>query len=129
MSETVTLEKLRVATAFEVGESFMETFEGGGQHTFDVVRRDIIAGLVFQLDAKFLGSKDEEIDCKWPKDWVEAFKERWFPESFKKVYPVKYNQRILKGYSVYPKMPIPKYDSFPHLVKGYGDHHDWECDG
>jgi len=44
--------------------------------------------------------EDSHTECigtiKYPKDWKEAFKERWFPKWLKHFYPVKYNIHEVK---------------------------------
>ena len=41
----------------------------------------------------------------WPRDWVQAFKERWFPGWAKKIFPVKYKGVDIKA--IYPKATLP----------------------
>lgn len=48
---------------------------------------------------------------KWPRDWIEAFKERWFPEFMKKRWPVRHESVDITA--IYPKAklgdPVFKY--------------------
>lgn len=54
--------------------------------------------------------KVEDIEYKYPKDWIQAFKERWFPEFILNRWPVIYT---VKGHTVdihYPEIAVPEMD-------------------
>ena len=40
-----------------------------------------------------LGNKYAEKVIRWPANWKEAFKERWFPMWLKKRFPIHYEER------------------------------------
>ena len=48
----------------------------------------------------------EELMAKYPADWKQAFKERWFPDWLLKWFPVKYREVIAKH--KFPEFPITK---------------------
>jgi len=41
---------------------------------------------------------------KWPADWLQAFKERWFPKFFLRKFPVNYKTVDVKA--IYPKCSL-----------------------
>jgi len=47
---------------------------------------------------------------KYPADWKEAFKERWFPKWAKRKWPVVYKNHEITARNIYPelKLSIPK---------------------
>ncbi len=49
--------------------------------------------LVVMLDAYVYGMPKERIDVdeRWPTDWWQAFRERWFPAWWLRRWPVRYN--------------------------------------
>lgn len=42
---------------------------------------------------------------RWPKDWIQAFKARWFPGWLKKLFPVKWERIDIRA--IYPKAKLP----------------------
>jgi hypothetical protein len=66
--------------------------------------------MVFKLTAKIAGQQLPDI--KYPADWKQAFKERWFPQWLLKKYPVKYKQFEVKA--LYPYLAIPPHQE--HLT-------------
>jgi len=69
---------------------------------------------------------DTEVECKWPKDWWQAFKERFFGSWLRKRYPVKYNHEILKAGTGFPGLKIPMQSSVPIVIKRRGPEHYWD---
>lgn len=55
-------------------------------------------------------------EVKYPFDWWEAFKERWFPRFLLKRYPVKYKKVILDVKKIYPKLKINKQKEVSRLM-------------
>lgn len=45
-------------------------------------------------------------EIKYPLDWFQAFKERWFPVWVKKKYPIKYQYYRFNLKAIYPKLRI-----------------------
>jgi hypothetical protein len=43
------------------------------------------------------------MELKWPSDWKQAFKERWFPGWLLKRYPVRYSHTILTEIAGIPR--------------------------
>ena len=63
----------------------------------DTVDAEITIGyhakeLVMRLTGSVLADQFQKIDIeeKWPSDWRQAFKERWFPKFLLKRFPVQY---------------------------------------
>ena len=64
-------------------------------HMWDVERHkdQILQRMVYTLKADVYGNVIESI--RHPKDWKQAFKERWFPQWLLKRYPVEYKEYTL----------------------------------
>lgn len=76
--------------------------------------------MVLTLDAEMPAVLDERlvINRKWPADWWQALKERWFPGWLLRWFPVEYE-------SIYVNRPFFK-AVCPHIhVKGQGAHLQW----
>lgn len=55
---------------------------------------------------------------KYPKDWREAVKERWFPKWLLQKYPVKYD--YIQADVLYPLIAIPEEQAFVQIHKFEG---------
>ena len=59
--------------------------------------------LVFQWKEAIAGQGLRTI--RYPKDWWQAFKERWFLKRFKEWWPVEY--KVIDIYALYPSIAMP----------------------
>lgn len=72
------------------------------------------------LRASVYGEPVESVRSKHPKDWREAFKERWFSKWMLKKWPVQYNHYESVSYIMYPNFePSIPNQRFYHLTE-YG---------
>jgi len=55
---------------------------------------------------KVYGRELEKMEVKYPTDWKQAFKERWFPSFILKKFPVQYTVRTISAMELYPQMSI-----------------------
>lgn len=82
---------------------------------------DIHTGkLILTLDAYIWGLEKERIDVseKWPTDWWEAFKERWFPQWILSRFPVTYKSFELHQHifgKVCPHLNVVSPDNKIHM--------------
>lgn len=60
------------------------------EEDFRVVLPHDFAGMVMQIKSMVAGERVHEI--RYPLDWWQAFRERWFPKFWLKWYPVKYHE-------------------------------------
>jgi len=68
-----------------------------------------------------MGSKDV---ITYPKDWWEAFKERWFPRFILKKHPVKYKVFKISAKALYPEFkPVRGHGAIVahYTIKDYDD--------
>lgn len=67
---------------------------------FDLLRRQ------FLVQARgFIWHKQiDRLDIKYPKNWKEAFKERWFPEWALERWPIKYTEHAYDVAALYPDL-------------------------
>ena len=54
----------------------------------------------------YYGYEIDRLQFKFPRDWWEAFKERWFPEWARKRWPVVYEMKIWKREAALLDIPI-----------------------
>ena len=73
----------------------------GDRIKLDILEKGIDE-IVLQLRSYIWSNKRDDIIIKYPSNWKEAFKERWFPEWFLKNHPIKYTKHHIKIYDGYP---------------------------
>lgn len=71
--------------------------------------------LIFQWKAAIAGQGLRTI--RYPKDWWQAFKERWFPKRFKRWWPIEY--KVIDIYALYPKIAMPKQFTGIHIQESF----------
>ena len=64
-----------------------------------------------------------EINIAYPKDWLEAVKERFAPEWFLKRFPVRYVAHYAKVADLYPEFIVPK--SLGRSIR-IAEHRSWD---
>jgi hypothetical protein len=68
----------------------------------------------------------DTIDVKYPKDWLEALKERFAPSWLLKKYPVRYVHHYADVRNIFPDFVVPK--NMGRSVK-VAEHRSWESLG
>lgn len=108
--EKVVLERLKFAVRSEMDSlDLMSPVEIN--HMIDFMGRKV----AYQFQTYVYGQRLNKV--KYPANWKESFKERWFPEWLLKKYPVKYSYIQLAA--LYPQLHLPS-DQYPpifHAVK------------
>ncbi len=82
----------------------------------------MVRDMIYTLRGYVAGKDRVEVYYKyfrWPENWWEAFKERWFPDFLLLRYPVKYHNETVESSHHHTKM-------CPHVGLGNErDHIDW----
>ncbi len=103
-----------------VSEVILQRLQMWTTQAFDIesLRKIEIVGPMIQLQMDALAMRfgvslwGEEapkvVDYKWPKDWWEAFKERWAPRWYLKRWPVLYHREQVDLWVCYPEIRVPK---------------------
>ncbi|MBA7625001.1 hypothetical protein ES703_32422 [subsurface metagenome] len=79
--------------------------------------------LIFQWKAAIAGQGLRTI--RYPKDWRQAFKERWFPKRFRKWWPVEY--KVIDIYALYPSIAMPDKFTGIHIQESLSkDNDEWQ---
>lgn len=90
--DTVELEQLRFAAEKYIPGSYRP------QVRWDLEGRTLAIEIERHIWARRLGDST----AKWPADWWEAVKERWFPVWAKARWPVRYSQLDTTAWHLYP---------------------------
>ena len=97
------LEQIKFATINYVSLDFFNQF--ADNFKFQSCRNPTTQGIVYRFMMNVLSYKLEKIEIKYPLNWYEAFKERWFPKWYHKKYPIKYKQIVIIPEVLYPQIP------------------------
>lgn len=110
--ETVILEKLQIASQQHLSKHALM----GAR--VDVVR-EAVDEMVVQLKAYVWSEQLDRQEIKYPRDWRQAFKERWFPDWAKRRWPVVYTHHIFDLKAIYPdiKVSVPEHHHQLRWVK------------
>ena len=103
--EKVKLERLKAVALMHISAELAEDLID--QPEVNVMWDFIAESIVFQVKVGILGREIERVECRWPADWREAFKQRWFPEWALKRWPVREEIRRLVARELYPKVAMP----------------------
>lgn len=117
MIETVELERIKFGLMMGLSKEWM-----GASVEF---RDDFFTNnVVMQAHGYLWGRTDELVEIKYPKDWRESFKERWFPAWMLKRYPVAYKTHRIDVREIYPdyRPAIPDKTFRLKLVKYDGEY-------
>lgn len=70
-----------------------------------------IGMVVYSLYGRMWGKEcSRPIEIRYPKNWIEAVKERWLPYRLRKIFPIKYTYHKIEhmvGYPDFSKQYIP----------------------
>lgn len=66
-----------------------------------------VVGFVYKQELR-------DVSVKYPCDWWQAFKERWFPKWLLKRCPVIYRNHEYKAVALYPMLALPK---DPYIIR------------
>lgn len=84
---------LEVKRVMHTASHSIDAFEELHLSNVEQYRDQMLARMVYQLKADVYGNVIESV--RYPKDWKQAFKERWFPQWLLKRYPVEYKEYTL----------------------------------
>ena len=104
--ETVTLKKIRVAMSKLIAEDLLLDAQ------LDI-ENAVVDGFRLTLAGYLLGEDIQRKEVRYPKDWLQAFKERWFSDWAKRRWPVQYRTTVLDAKLLYtefkPALPDQPY--------------------
>lgn len=94
----IRLEKLRVAAQVVVSENLL--YDARLDIIEDMLTRQFrvtIRGSILKL------GKGASMEIKYPQDWWQSFKERWFPDWALSRWPVRYKVHEIKAEALFPE--------------------------
>lgn len=96
----IDLQKLRFAVSQRISQAQLLDFS---VDTFqDFFTEDLTYRLKAAVWARHIGSDD----VRFPADWWQAFKERWFPRWVNRRWPVQYRTFTIDAWHKYPALQL-----------------------
>jgi hypothetical protein len=99
--ETVRLEKIKYGILMRLTEEFLRDAK------IDVIEDTLAREIEVAVRVGIFGKQHEKVECKYPADWWQAFRERFFPKWWVKRWPVAYTKMVLDVKELFPKLAIP----------------------
>jgi hypothetical protein len=121
--KTVQLEKMKLIAMQYISEELAEYFSMPPKLDIGRDVSFVYDNLVLRLVQEVYGRQVERVDVRYPSDWWQAFKERWFPAWAKKRWPVHYKTTALEAKELYPKLAVAIPDQEPILTL-----HRWDTE-
>ena len=119
---TIELERLRRCLSKAIDEA---AFSLAIRPRCDIYRPENMYAVVIQLVADIWAQDVGRYEFKWPMDWWQAFRARWFPRWWLVRHPVMYRYKAFQVHAAYPTWrPPPGLDRVPFVWKV--QEHDWD---
>lgn len=97
----IELEQYRAVASQAMSREFAEAAD------LEVARNQFMDALVFRLTQTIWGRKVGERLVRWPADWWQAVKERWFPGWALRRWPVEYAWATIEARDLFPAVVVP----------------------
>jgi len=101
----VKLDKFKFVVLQRLSDELVDTIVN--EPKVDVSIGDFIGESMARAVFEMMGCEMERVECRWPADWWQAFKQRWFPRWALKHWPVQEEVRQLVARELYPKVKLP----------------------
>ena len=112
----IELERMHFAFMQYIREEMAEIFTIPAKVSMEQPGQYFADGIVLRVRQDILGREIERIECRYPADWWQAFKARWFPAWALRRWPVKETVKELVARELYPKMAnIPGHEAALNL--------------
>ncbi len=83
----------------------------------------ILNSMIYTLNGFIWGEKLEPKKIQYPRDWFQAFKERWYPKRLLRRWPVLLTTHLITAYALYPdfRRAMPNERSVMDIIIGRED--------
>jgi len=108
--EEIVLSRMEYGINFHISREFIDDFAGSIrlETHIDKMTRDAVASLKLQM----AGQTQEPQVHYYPKDWVEALKERFAPRWLLRRWPIKFKYIKFEPTVLYPGIKLPERKHF-----------------
>ena len=107
-TETAHLEKMKAIMLKRIAESDIRMAIARVDIDIDEYAAFTADEMLIRLKAEVLGEHIETPAARYPKDWKEAVKARFFPKWALMRWPVRYTVKVFDARVVYPMITLPR---------------------
>ncbi len=118
--DRVVLERFRYFVRQVVSRELLSDFADPPE----VLLEWIGASLAIQLRQEILGQQRGNIEIRYPADWWQAVKQRFFPSWAKNRWPVQEIVQVVDVKALYPKVTLPGHSPVMYVAR-----RTWRDDG
>jgi hypothetical protein len=97
----ISLEKITIHCRKEISLGELEDIPHGEWSAWMHPMRRV---MILELHSYIWGKRKTFEEVRWPSDWKEAFKERWFPKWLLEYCPVRYEIRQYDAIAAFPNL-------------------------
>jgi len=113
----VTLDRMRLVVVQYITEELAKQFAIPAKVEISTMGSFMLDEIVLRVVQEVYGRELERVEVRYPLDWWEAFKDRWFPAWAKARWPVRWKTEQITAMELYPKLAMP--DRGPCLAIKY----------
>ena len=95
----IVLDKIMIGLRCELSKTMLDAFV---EKEYDIFTDSVMA----EIRGYVLGENQDDICIKYPANWWQAFKDRWFFKWMLKYCPIKYTIHNITSKILYPDMKI-----------------------
>ena len=115
--QSVELERIKLVVLQYITEELAEQFAIPPKADISAMTKWMGNEIVLRIVQEVYGREMERIEVRYPLDWWEAFKERWFPAWAKERWPVRWVTEQITARELYPRVALP--DKGPQIALDY----------
>ena len=97
-TQTIQLEKFRVGLNGAIGKEMLGS---------EIDLRFVYSQVLYEVRGFIWARNFKTVVIKYPLNWWEAVKERWFYDWMLERWPVRYQERIIEATALYPEYNAP----------------------
>ena len=87
------------------------------QYRVDKREDEMLGGLRYSLVQYVWGEELKRQEVRYPADWWQAVKARWFPEWAKQRWPVRYTVEVMEARALYPLVSMPHQEHVINILR------------
>jgi hypothetical protein len=117
----IELEKIKFVAMQYISDEFANEFAISPQVEVTNGLSWMLEKTVIRIRQDIFGRQLDKVEIRYPSDWWQAFKQRWFPEWLLKRYPVIEEIKIVDILALYPDINLPGHRGIINVW----EHTDW----
>ena len=113
--ETVTLERMKFAALMYISEELAKDFAIEPQVTISSHTSFMYDQIIMRIRQDIFGKQLDKVEIRYPADWWQSFKKRFFPDWLLSRYPVNEEIKIIDIILLYPTVNVPGHEAIMYV--------------